>query len=278
MTAAASTKRRIAVAVSGIAALALLASPLPTAAASAATQSAPMAAKSHTAKTVTKAPSKATTKVATKATAARTQAAAAVAAADYSSIFASQQPALTNSGWATCAAAITWTVDTSGLSADEAATQIANLTWAFDQWTPASGLAFQFGGTENLAYDDAAFSLKPANGSAIQSRHIYLAFIADGDSARLGGGTVGLGSPSQVWPTSKEIITGAAVFRTDHVKQANAREDKSLYMHELGHVLGLAHASETSNIMYPVVSDHTDLGTGDVNGVRSMNKPCNQAG
>ena len=273
MTAAASTKRRIAIAVSGIAALALLASPLPTAAASAATAAAPMAAKSHPTKSV----SKATTKAATKATAARTQAAAAVAAADYSSIFATQQPALTNSGWATCAAAITWSVDTGGLSADEAAAQIANLTWAFDQWTQGSGLAFQYTGTESLAYDDAAFSLKPANGSAMQSRHVYLAFVADGDSARLGGGTVGLGSPSQVWPSTKEIITGAAVFRTDHVKQANTREDKSLYMHELGHVLGLAHASETSNIMYPVVSDHTDLGAGDVNGVRSMNKPCKAA-
>lgn len=277
MTAAASTKRRIAIAVSGIAALALLASPLPTAAASAAAQTAPMAAKAKAAKTATKTPAKAT-KATAKATAARTQAAAAVAAADYSSIFASQQPALTNSGWATCAAAISWTVDTGGLSADEAATQISNLTWAFDQWTQGSGLAFQYAGTESLAYDDAAFSLKPANGSAVQSRHIYLAFVADSDSARLGGGTVGLGSPSQVWPSTKEIITGAAVFRTDHVKQASTRADKSLYMHELGHVLGLAHASETSNIMYPVVSDHTDLGTGDVNGVRSMNKPCAQAG
>jgi hypothetical protein len=273
MTAAASTKRRIAIAVSAIAALALLASPLPAAASSSAAQSAPMAGKSKAAKTVTKTPAKATT----KASAARTRAAAAVAAADYSSIFATQQPALTNSGWATCAVAITWSVDTDGLSADEAATQIANLTWAFDQWTQASGLAFQYAGTENLAYDDAAFSLKPANGSALQSRHVYLAFVADSDSARLGGGTVGLGSPSQVWPSTKEIITGAAVFRTDHVKQASTREDKSLYMHELGHVLGLAHASETSNIMYPVVSDHTDLGAGDVNGVRSMNKPCKAA-
>ena len=60
-------------------------------------------------------------------------------------------------------------------------------------------------------------------------------------------------------------------------QKASTREDKSLYMHELGHVLGLAHASETANIMYPIVSDHTDLGAGDVNGVRSMNKPCNQA-
>jgi hypothetical protein len=221
-------------------------------------------AKAHVAKVVTKAPS----------TVAAAQAAAALSAADFSSIFATQVPALANAGWSSCAAPVAWTVDTRGLSEEDAATQIANLQWAFDQWTQASGLAFQFAGAATLAYDDDAFTLKPADGSAVESRHIYLAFVADSDSARLGGTTVGLGSPSQVWPSTKEIVTGSAVFRTDHVAAAGELADKSLYMHELGHVLGLAHASESTNIMYPVVSDHTDLGTGDVNGVRSMTKPC----
>jgi hypothetical protein len=266
MTTTTAAKRRIVAAVSAIAALALLASPLPTAAASADSAAAPMSAKVRAAKA-------AKTAVKTPA-AARTQVSAAVTAADYSSIFATQMPALNNAGWSNCASAISWSVDTSGLSADEATTQIANLQWAFDQWTQASGLNFSYAGTEKLAYDDGAFTLTPADGSASQTRHIYLAFVADSDSSRLGGGTVGLGSPSQVWPSSKEIVTGSAVFRTDHVEKANAAADKSLYMHELGHVLGLAHAAETTNIMYPVVSDHTDLGAGDVNGVRSMTKPC----
>lgn len=276
MTTTTATRRRLLAAVSAVAALALLSSPLPTAAASATSSHAPMSAKVRDAKTA-KTVSKASARVTAKApAAARTQVSAAATAADYSSIFATQMPSLDNSGWASCSSAISWSVDTRGLTADEATTQIANLTWAFDQWTQASGLVFTFAGTEKLAYNDDAFSLTPADGSPAQTRHIYLAFVADSDSARLGGGTVGLGSPSQVWPSTKEIVTGAAVFRTDHVESAGAREDKSLFIHELGHVLGLAHASETTNIMYPVVSDHTELGAGDVNGVRSMTKPCTE--
>jgi hypothetical protein len=80
-----------------------------------------------------------------------------------------------------------------------------------------------------------------------------------------------------VWPTTKEIVNGAAVFRTDHVKKAGTREAKALYLHELGHVLGLGHANDDANIMHGIVTDDTELGAGDTNGVRSMTKPCTQA-
>ena len=93
----------------------------------------------------------------------------------------------------------------------------------------------------------------------------------------MGGGVVGLGSPSTVWSSSKEIVNGTAVFRTDHIKRSGAREAKALYLHELGHVLGLGHADDAANIMYGVVTDDTELGAGDTNGVRTMTKPCAQA-
>ncbi len=165
-------------------------------------------------------------------------------------------------------------MDTGSLSSDEAARTIANLQWAFDRWTQASGLTFQFAGTQTFTYDDTYFSLTPAGGAPQPGRHIYLAIVSDADSARMGGGTVGLGSPSQVWPSTKEIVQGTAVFRTDHVRKAGNTEARSLFIHELGHVLGLAHATEAANIMYPVVTDKTELGAGDVAGVRSMAKAC----
>lgn len=199
---------------------------------------------------------------------------AGMAASDFSSIFTGDNAALAGAGWQACQAPVQWTVDTHELTGTEAAAQIKNLTWAFRQWSAVSGVTFQFAGRQAVAYDDAAFTLTPADGSATLSHHVYLDFVRPAESARLGGGTVGLGTPSQVMPTTKEIVTGAAVFRTDHVKGATTTELRSLYLHELGHVLGLAHAQVQANVMYPMVTDHTQLGAGDVNGVRTMTKAC----
>jgi hypothetical protein len=201
---------------------------------------------------------------------------AAVLAADFTSIFTDQVPALSDAGWAACPSPITWSVDTAGLSEAEAAEQIANLQWAFDQWSQASGLAFQFAGTSALVYDDGSFTLAPADGSPAASRNIYLDFIPDSASARLGGGVVGLASPSSVWQNSKEIVAGTAVFRLDYVASASSDQDQALYLHELGHVLGLGHATQPGNRMYAMVKDDTVLGAGDVGGVRSMLKPCTE--
>lgn len=198
----------------------------------------------------------------------------AAAAADFSSIFATDDPALDGAGWAVCSTPVTWSVDTGSLDEVQAQQAIADLTWAFDQWAAASRLTFAFSGATTLAYDDVTFSLSPADGTPAPSRHVAIAFVDDAESARMGGSTVGLGSPSQVVPTTKEIVTGTATFRTDHAAAAQPDEARSLYLHELGHVLGLAHAHDADNIMYPVVRDQAHLGAGDVNGVRALDKPC----
>ena len=224
------------------------------------------------------APEAATTRPAPKAASASVKRATAKAPAkvaagtDFSSIFAGQPGDLVNSGWGTCATPISWSVDTAGLSAADAAAQIANIDWALGQWSQVSGLTFQYAGTEQLTYNEAAFTLTPAGG--VQQRHIYLAFVPAAQSSRLNADTVGMASPSQVWPTTKEITTGTAVFSSDYVATSSAKADRALYLHELGHVLGLAHAQSSANIMYPVVTTGTTLGSGDVAGVRSMTKPC----
>ncbi len=196
------------------------------------------------------------------------------AAADFSSIFADDEPALDGAGWSLCSAPITWSVDLGALDEVHAQQATADLTWAFDQWADASGLTFTFAGATSLTYDDKAFSLTPADGSAAPTRHVFVAFVDDASTTRMGGQTVGLGSPSQVVPTTREIVTGTAIFRTDHAEAASPSESRSLYLHELGHVLGLAHAHETDNIMFPVVRDNVNLGAGDINGVRALDKPC----
>lgn len=207
-------------------------------------------------------------------TAPRSSGTTAEAASDYSSIFSGDLAQYSGSGWTTCPAPIEWSVDTRGLSPEQASAQVENLGWAFAQWSGASGLSFVYAGVEDLRYDDAAFTLDPANGAEAELRHIYLDFVADGESARLSGSTVGLGSPTQVMASTKTIVAGDAVFRADHVSRATTTQARSLYLHELGHVLGLAHATARSNIMYPIVRARVSLGAGDVNGIHAMTKPC----
>ncbi len=200
------------------------------------------------------------------------------AADDHSSIFAADQPELAGSGWATCAAPISWRVDLGSLPAPAAREAVADLTWAFDTWAAASGLTFAFAGTTSYGYDDATFTLTPTAGPAATGRHIDVAFVADSATDRLSAQIVGLGSPSQVLSPDNEIVGGTAVFRASHARTAAGDQARSLYLHEIGHVLGLAHAHSPANVMYPTVDDQVSLGTGDVNGVRDLVKECRTAG
>ena len=198
-------------------------------------------------------------------------------ASDFASIFHGDNQNLANSGWTACPTPITWSVDTRELTSSQAALEIKHIDWALSYWGEVSGLTFAFNGEIPVNYSDTNFQLTPVDGSPVASRHIYMTFLGIGESKLLSSSILGFGAPSTVVVASKEITGGNAVFRTDHVQSTGRtapRKVKSLYLHELGHVLGLSHAAETSNIMYPVVDAKVTLGDGDVNGVRTMTKPC----
>jgi hypothetical protein len=201
----------------------------------------------------------------------------AVVANDYASIFQRQAPELVNSGWNSCAGPITWSIDSRQLTPAQASAQVGNARWALEQWAKASGLSFAFAGEVPVNYNDKTFQLTPADGSPVAVRHVYLTFLGRGESKLLSASTLGFGAPSTVAVASREITGGNAVFRTDYVQDPGRnpiRKLRSLYLHELGHVLGLSHAALTENIMYPIVDRNVTLGAGDVRGIHVMTKPC----
>lgn len=208
-----------------------------------------------------------------------TTAAAARVATDFSSIFAAQQPSLSTSGWSSCGA-ITWSVDTRGLSRTQATAQTTALTKAFAAWGRASGLSFQQVGTIPVVYDEATYRTAPVKGEDARTRHIYVGFVTDAASTVITRTNPGFAGPGAVSSSSQIIDNGYAFFSIDYVKsiktstaQGKAKA-QNLYLHEIGHALGLGHASLTENVMHPIVTSQKALGAGDVTGGRTLTKSC----
>lgn len=192
---------------------------------------------------------------------------------DYSSIFA-DVPALVDAGWSKCVEPIGWSADTSQLTPSQSQAQLANLQFAFSAWSNASGLTFQFDGTTRLRLNERQFTLTPANGAPVGTRSILIDFVPAGASKFLSRTTVGQASPSSVLPAPREIVMGTVVLSANHSARSTVRAMRSLMLHEIGHVLGLAHAQSASNVMSPVVGDRVRLGAGDIEGIRALVKPC----
>ena len=202
------------------------------------------------------------------------QASASYSSSDYSSFFGEEE--LTGAGWATCAP-ITWSADTRGLTSAQARREIARLRDAWRMWADAAGVKAVFTGREDLAYDPARYGLVPADGSAPVEQHVYIGFKTRKQVPILTGGAVGLAMPTMVLVEERRIVGGMAIFMRGYaIEQArtNPTALTHVYVHELGHVLGLGHAVSRANVMYPEVQSVANLGDGDASGIARITQEC----
>jgi Matrixin len=200
----------------------------------------------------------------------------AYAESQVASIFVGSAPELINSGWADCDTPITWSMDTTRLTPADAKVAEAQLTSDLAKWGAASGLTFQYVGAVPITYDDTNYVV--TSDVHPSERHLYIAFLNDSESTLLDTRTVGFASPTKVWQDSKEITEGSVVLSIDYVKKINAKKESALYLHELGHALGLGHGTSEENVMYYLVDTNNTLSPGDIEGIRNLVKACNTAG
>lgn len=196
----------------------------------------------------------------------------AYAESQVASIFVGSNPDLINSGWADCDIPITWSLDTSRVSAADAAVAKRQFEKDLAKWGDVSGLDFQFVGEVPVVYDDTNFVV--TSDVHPSERHIYIAFLNERESSLLDKRTVGFASPTKVWKDSKQITEGSIVMSIEYVKKASAQQRSAVYLHELGHVLGLGHGTSEENVMYYLVDDNNTLSPGDIEGIRNLIKAC----
>lgn len=196
----------------------------------------------------------------------------AYAESQVASIFVGSSPELINSGWADCDTPITWSMDTSRLTPTDATIAENQITSDLAKWRDVSGLTFQYVGEVPVTYDDTNYVV--TSDQHPSERHLYVAFLNDADSTLLDSRTVGFASPTKVWQDSREITEGSVVLSIDYVKKINARKQSALYLHELGHALGLGHGTDKGNVMYYLVDNNNTLSPGDIEGIRTLVKAC----
>lgn len=196
----------------------------------------------------------------------------AYAESQVASIFVGSSPELINSGWASCDTPITWSMDTTRLTPADAKIAQAQLTADLKKWGTASGLTFQYVGEVPVTYDDTNYVV--TSDVHPSERHLYIAFLRDAESTLLDTRTVGFASPTKVWRDSKEITEGSVVLGIEYVKKINKAKQSALYLHELGHALGLGHGTSEENVMYYLVDNNNTLSPGDIEGIRNLVKAC----
>lgn len=191
------------------------------------------------------------------------------------SIFTTSAPQYEGAGWRACSTPIEWTVDTRELSSPMVDAQIANLRWAFAEWSRVTGLTFAYAGTQSLSYEPTDHQLLPSDGTKTNDRHIYIKF-ARSSTPGFSGNVDGLASPSLVMPSTKEILQGRILLRADYFASHadNSSIARAINVHEIGHVLGLAHSTNSQDVMYPIVADQATLSPVDVASTKSLLQPC----
>jgi hypothetical protein len=146
---------------------------------------------------------------------------------------------------------------------------------AFAELGRATGITFRYLGTSTR---------KPFTRSGYgETASILVGFAKPGTSglprrsSAIGLGGAGTGMPEssfEVFYSKLPYTQGQAAFLSTAVKRLSSRMKRTLYLHELGHVMGLQHTSKRSQIMYPSLNRSTPAhyAAGDRAGLKKLGR------
>jgi hypothetical protein len=144
----------------------------------------------------------------------------------------------------------------------------------------ASGFDFQYVGEATGSLSLAGGIDAPAGAMAV------LGFSNDTQSPNMAGGVVGLGGAGgtanlELGGDGKLYLVKGGFAIADVDDLGSGDELLSTLMHEMGHMVGLAHVNAPGELMQPVLSNppQTTYGNGDLNGMYSLGQPqCSGSG
>lgn len=145
----------------------------------------------------------------------------------------------------------------------------------------ATGLVLVDEGLTNEVPRDDRAAYQP-NRYGKQWAPILIAWSDPTETPGLQGKVAGLGG-SQPWPDTHgqlTYVTGTVTLDTPTLAPmlstaAGRAEARAIVMHELGHVVGLAHSHDRSQLMYADNTGQTRFGAGDLRGLALVGSgPC----
>jgi len=151
---------------------------------------------------------------------------------------------------------------------------------AVDQVSEASGLEFSFAGTTDEAPSEDRAPYHPGRYGDRWSP-VLVAWSDPGEYGPLEGRAAGFGGPVQVRHSgvAPRYVSGIVVLDADQLSSMDEDSRRAVIVHELAHVVGLAHVNDRGQLMNPVQYGRqvTTLQDGDRRGLKALgNGKCYQ--
>ncbi len=145
---------------------------------------------------------------------------------------------------------------------------------SIDRISKATGLRFSYQGTTSEAPSNKRELYQPDR-YGDRWAPVLIAYSGPDEYAPLKGAAAGYGGAAALRVTGKapRYVSGMAVFDTDQMTSLGGQEQmRAVMLHELGHVVGLGHVQDRSQLMNPVRYGRgvTTLQSGDLRGLKIL--------